>query len=136
MSKKLIRVRDVMKTDFDVVEGMSTVADPLEKMRYVDTKTLIVNKRHDDDEYGIVTLSGIARNVLAVDRSPERTNIYEIMTKPALTVHPGMDIRYCARLFVHFRLTRAPVEEAGKVIGIISVSDLVLKGMLNKDQET
>jgi CBS domain-containing protein len=36
---------------------------------------------------------------------------------------------------VHFRLTRAPVEEGGKVIGIISVSDLVLKGMLNKDQK-
>ena len=132
MSKKVIRVRDIMKTDFDMVEGMSTVADALEKMRYVDTKTLIVNKRHDDDEYGIVTLSGIARNVLAVDRSPERTNIYEIMTKPALTVHPDMDIRYCARMFVHFRLTRAPVQENGKVIGIISVSDLVLKGMLNK----
>ena len=132
MSKKVIRVRDIMKTEFDMVEGMSTVADALEKMRYVDTKTLIVNKRHDDDEYGIVTLSGIARNVLAVDRSPERTNIYEIMTKPALTVHPNMDIRYCARMFVHFRLTRAPVEENGKVIGIISGSDLVLKGMLNK----
>ena len=132
MSKKVVRVRDIMKTEFDMVEGMSTVADALEKMRYVDTKTLIVNKRHDDDEYGIVTLSGIARNVLAVDRSPQRTNIYEIMTKPALTVHPGMDIRYCARMFVHFRLTRAPVQENGKVIGIISVSDLVLKGMINK----
>jgi signal-transduction protein with cAMP-binding, CBS, and nucleotidyltransferase domain len=124
-----------MKSEFDIVEGMSTVADALEKMRYVDTKTLIVNKRHDDDEYGIVTLSGIARNVLAVDRSPERTNIYEIMTKPALTVRPDMDIRYCARMFVHFRLTRAPVEEGGKVIGIISVSDLVLKGMINRESD-
>ena len=135
MSRKLIRVRDVMKSEFDIVEGMSTVADALEKMRYVDTKTLIVNKRHDDDEYGIVTLSGIARNVLAVDRSPERTNIYEIMTKPALTVRPDMDIRYCARMFVHFRLTRAPVEEGGKVIGIISVSDLVLKGMIKRESD-
>jgi len=135
MSRKLIRVRDVMKSEFDIVEGMSTVADALEKMRHVDTKTLIVNKRHDDDEYGIVTLSGIARNVLAVDRSPERTNIYEIMTKPALTVRPDMDIRYCARMFVHFRLTRAPVEEGGKVIGIISVSDLVLKGMIKRESD-
>mgnify|MGYP000641610308 CR=1 FL=1 len=133
MSKKLIRVRDVMKPEFDMVEGMSTVADALEKMQYVDTKTLIVNKRHDDDEYGIVTLSGIARHVLAVDRSPERTNIYEIMTKPALTADPDMDIRYCARMFNHFKLTRAPVVENGKVIGIISVSDLVIKGMLNRD---
>ena len=132
MSKRVIRVRHVMKPEFDMVEGMSTVADALEKMHFVDTKTLIVNKRHEDDEYGIVTLSGIARHVLAVDRSPERTNIYEIMTKPALTVSPEMDIRYCARMFDHFKLTRAPVVEKGKVIGIISVSDLVLKGMLHK----
>ena len=131
MSKKVIRVRDIMKTDFDIVEGMSTVADALEKMRYVDTKTLIVNKRHDDDEYGIVTLSGIARNVLAVDRSPERTNIYEIMTKPVLGVDPAMDIRYCARMFENFGLGRAPVLENGKVIGMVGYTDLVMHGLMN-----
>lgn len=131
MSKReVIRVRDVMQPDFDQVDGMDTVQDALDKnMLHRETKCLIVKKRDDDDEFGLVTLSDIARQVLAVDRAPERVNIYEIMTKPALTVSPDMDIRYCARIFARFELTRAPVVEDGEVVGIVSYTDMVLKGL-------
>ena len=127
-----VRVRDVMKTKFDVVDGVTTVTDALEKMQHVDTKSLLVDKRHDDDEYGIVLLSDIARKVLAVDRSPDRVNIYEIMAKPVISVDPGMDIRYCARLFDKFGLSRAPVVDNGKLVGVISYTDMVMKGMLGR----
>jgi predicted transcriptional regulator len=126
--RNLVRVRDVMKNDFDMVEGMDTVQDALERMNHVETKSLIVKKRHEHDEFGLVTLSDIARQVLAKDRAPERVNIYEIMSKPALTVSPEMDIRYCARIFGRFDLNRAPVVEHGEVIGIVSYTDMVLKG--------
>ena len=129
--KKVIRVRDVMKSSFDVVDGMVTVADALHKMQHVETKCLIVNKRHDDDEYGVVLISDIARYVLAKDRAPERVNVYEVMSKPVVSVDPQMDIRYCARLFDRLSLSRAPVIENGKMIGIISFTDMVLKGMMN-----
>jgi signal-transduction protein with cAMP-binding, CBS, and nucleotidyltransferase domain len=118
-----------MKTDFDMVDGMDTVATALEKMFHIETKSLIVKKRHSDDEFGLVMLSDIARLVLAMDRAPERVNIYEIMTKPALTVSPNMDIRYCARIFSRFELSRAPVVEQGEVVGIVSYTDMVLKGL-------
>jgi predicted transcriptional regulator len=134
--RQLIRVRDVMKTDFDMVDGMDTVAMALEKMLHVETKSLIVKKRNTDDEIGLVMLSDIARQVLAVDRAPERVNIYEIMTKPALTVSPDMDIRYCARIFSRFDLSRAPVEEHGEVVGIVSYTDMVLKGLNRKHEES
>jgi CBS domain-containing protein len=124
-----IRVREVMKHQFDVVDGMDTVADALERMRHVETKSLIVRKRHADDEHGVVLISDIARQVLARDRAPHRVNIYEIMSKPVITVAPDMDIRYCARLFARFDLSRAPVVEHGEVIGIVSLTDLVIKGM-------
>ena len=63
-TKQIIRVRSVMKPNFDLVDGMSTVADALDTMMHVETKILVVRKRHDD-EYGIVTLSDIARKVLS-----------------------------------------------------------------------
>jgi signal-transduction protein with cAMP-binding, CBS, and nucleotidyltransferase domain len=132
IERQLIRVRDVMKSDFDMVDGMDTVATALEKMLHVETKSLIVKKRHPDDEFGLVMLSDIARQVLAIDRAPERVNIYEIMTKPALTVSPNMDIRYCARIFSRFDLSRAPVVEHGEVVGIVSYTDMVLKGLNQK----
>lgn len=128
---KLIRVREVMKKQFDLIDGSVTVMEALRTMRHVETKSLIVDKRHDDDEYGMVLISDIAKKVLAKDRSPDRINVYEIMTKPLLTVDPDMDIRYCARYFEEFDLSRAPVVENRKVIGIISFTDMVLKGLVN-----
>jgi signal-transduction protein with cAMP-binding, CBS, and nucleotidyltransferase domain len=131
-SRPLTRVRDVMKHNFDMVEGMATVANALETMQHVETKTLIVRPRDDDDEIGIVALSDISREVLARDRAPDRVNIYEIMVKPAFSVHPDMDIRYCARLFDRFGLSRAPVVKDREVLGIVSLTDLVLKGLMPK----
>jgi len=131
--KQITRVRDIMKTDFDLVDGRSTVMEALKKMKHIDTKSLIVDKRHEDDEYGMLLLSDVAKQVLAMDRSPERINVYEIMSKPVLSVDPAMDIRYCARYFERFGLTRAPVIDCGKVVGIVSYTDMVLKGMAKID---
>ena len=130
--KTLIRVRDVMKHEYDLVEGTASVREALEQMRHVETKCLIVNKRHAHDEYGIVVIADIARKVLALNRSPDRVSIYEVMTKPAVSVHPDMDIRYASSLFGRLGLSRAPVvDPSGEVIGIVSFTDMVMKGLLH-----
>ena len=129
--REIIRVRDVMKSNFDIIDGRVTVMEALRTMKHVETKALVVDKRNEDDEYGMVLISDIAKLVLAKDRSPDRVNVYEIMAKPLLPVDPDMDIRYCARYFENFSLSRAPVVENKKVIGIISFTDMVLKGLVN-----
>lgn len=131
-TKKIILVRDVMKQNFDIIDGMTTVSEALKKMKHIETKTLIVDKRDENDEYGVVLISDIAKQVLAKDRSPDRVNVYEVMAKPVISVDPNMDIRYCARLFENFGLSRAPVIESGKMIGIISFTDMVLRGMVTE----
>jgi len=133
MKKKLITVRDVMKTDVDIVDGKMTVMEALKMMKHVETKSLIVQKRDDNDEYGIILLSDIAKKVLAKDRSPNRVNIFEIMSKPVINIDPNMDIRYCARLFEQFGLTRAPVVENRTIIGLVSSTDMVMKGLVEFD---
>lgn len=127
--EQIIRVREVMKTNFDLIDGMTTVAEAIRTMQRLITKALIVDKRHPEDEYGMLLTSDIARKVLGEGRSPERVNVYEVMAKPVITVAPEMNIRYCAQLFERFELSRAPVIEEGKVIGIASLTDLVLKGL-------
>ena len=127
--ENVIRVRDVMKFEVDVVDGMLTVTEALKTMKYPDTRTLIVDKRHEDDEYGVVMFRDMAKKVLARDHSPNRVNIYEIMSKPVISVHPDMDIRYCTRLFDRFGLSRAPVLEDHKIIGLVSYTDIVLNGL-------
>lgn len=131
--REIIRVREVMKPHVDMVEGMITVKEALATMKHFETKTLVVNRRHENDEYGIVLMSDIAKQVLATDRAPERINVYEVMTKPVICVDPDMDIRYCARMFDKFGLTRAPVMKDRKIIGIVSFTDMVLHGLIEQD---
>jgi len=132
-SKPIVRVREVMKSGVDIVDGMLTVSDALKTMKYPETRTLIINKRHADDEYGVVMFRDIAKSVLGPDLSPERVNVYEIMSKPVMGVDPQMDVRYCIKLFDRFGLSRAPVIENGEIIGLVSYTDIVLKGVMLQD---
>ena len=131
----ILRVRDVMKSEVDMVDGMTTVTDALSHMKHPETRTLIVDKRDEDDEYGVVMFRDVARRVLARDRSPNRMNIYEIMSKPVVSVDPEMDVRYCIKLFDRFGLSRAPVVENRKIIGLVSYTDIVLKGVMLQNEE-
>lgn len=128
-TRPVIRVSDVMQQSHAVVQGVATVAEGLRVLRERGAHFLIVDKRGPDDEYGIVLPSDIAKQVLARDRSPERTNIYEVMTKPVLSVKASMDIRYCARLFDRFGISAAPVIESEEIRGIVTYDQLVLEGM-------
>ena len=134
MSKKtIVRVRDIMKTDFLTIDGIATVSEALNKMKVDKSSVLVVNKRHEDDEYGLVMAADIAHHVLAKDKAPERVNVYEIMTKPVVSVHPDMDIRYCSRLFARYGLVRVPVLDGRKIIGTISSNALVLEELSETD---
>jgi len=128
-NRKIVRVRDVMQKEYDVVDGMLTVKDALEAMQHPDNKCMIVEKRHADDEFGLLLISDVARMVLAQGRAADRVNVYEVMQKPVIAVDPGMNIRYCARLLDRFSITRTPVIENDKVVGIVSFTDLVMIGM-------
>ena len=134
-SIKHITVRDIMKADFAMIEGMATIYDALMLIKKHRTSVLVVNKRHADDEFGILLVSDIARKVLAKDRSSKRVNVYEVMTKPAVYINPEMNIRYCSRLFAQFNLVRALVVENDEVIGTVSPNLLVLDGLFAMDED-
>ena len=127
--KNILRVSDVMNHEFLMMDGLATVAEALREMKACNANFVLIEKRSDDDEYGLVMASDIAKKVLAVNSSPDRTNIYEIMSKPVLSVEPDMHIRYCARLFDRFGISTAPVVSDGKILGAVSYDTLVLKGL-------
>ncbi|MDA0146923.1 CBS domain-containing protein [Vibrio sp. LaRot3] len=133
-TQAIIRVRDVMAATYVLVDGLITVQEGIQTARQNEVKALVVNKRNQDDEFGLVLMNDIAKKVLAQNRSPERTNIYEIMTKPALCVNPEMNVKYCARLFERFGISRAPVIEDGNVIGMVSYNNIVINGMARDNE--
>jgi signal-transduction protein with cAMP-binding, CBS, and nucleotidyltransferase domain len=122
-----IPVRDVMTPSPHVVDGLATVREAMDLMRRHQVSSVIVDRRHDNDEYGILVVHDIAREIIGNDRSPERTNVYEIMSKPVLAVDAAMDIKYAVRLLTRFGLSRALVTEAGSIAGLVTLRDLVFR---------
>lgn len=131
-----VPVRDVMRTNVTEVDGKMDVLSALKIMKNVGATSLVVKRRDERDEYGMLLFSDVAKKVIAQDRAPERVNVYEIMAKPVLSVRPDMDIRYCARLFDNFGISHAPVVEDDKIIGIVSFYLLVLEGLSDLDEES
>jgi predicted transcriptional regulator len=119
-----------MRKDVTEVDGKLDVLSALKIMKEVEATSLIVKRRDENDEIGMLLFSDIAKNVIAKNRAPERVNVYEIMAKPVLTVRPEMEIRYCARLFENFGISHAPVVEDGEIVGMVSYYLLVLHGIL------
>ena len=128
-TKKRIYVKDVMKSDFGIIDSSATIKEALNEMNRLNTAALAVNKRNENDEYGLLLVSDIARMVLAKDKATSRVNVFEIMIKPAVCIDPEMDIRYCARLMSKFNLTRVLVEADNELLGTVSPRALVLDGL-------
>ena len=128
-----VPVSKVMREDVPHVDGRITVLDALKVMKKAQATCVMVNKRFEHDEYGMLLFSDVAKQVIALDRAPERVNVYEIMAKPVVSVPPDMNIRYCARLFDRFGLSHAPVIDEGKVVGIVSYYLLVMDGLPDLD---
>jgi len=136
LSKRhIVRVSQVMAQSYAMIDGLATIQEAIDLFKQDLASVLLVNKRHDDDEYGLLLLSDIAKQVVAKDRAPERVNVYEVMSKPVIAVDPDMDVRYCARLFERFGLSIAPVIQLQQVVGVVSYNEIVFGGLLGGGQQ-
>jgi CBS domain-containing protein len=122
-----VTVREVMTASPFVVDGLATVREAIELMLEHRVSSLVVDRRHEGDEYGVIVVHDIAQQVIAANRSPDRTNVYEVMSKPVISLDADMDIKYAVRLLGRFSLSRALVLEHGDLIGIVTLRDLVLR---------
>jgi predicted transcriptional regulator len=126
-------VRDIMRKEVTFVAGRASVLEAMRTMKRVEATVLMVEKRDEQDEYGMLSFADIAKQVIARDRAPERVAVYEIMAKPVISVRPDMNTRYCARLFDNIGISHAPVIENEEVLGIVSYYLIALNGLPDLD---
>ena len=123
----MLTAKDIMTPEVATISGSATVAEAVKVMKDKGLRALIVDRRTDSDPYGMVTETDIIYKVAAHGKDPKAMRVYEIMTKPCIVVRPDLGVEYVARLFANARIRRAPVIES-KLLGIISVSDLLKRG--------
>ena len=119
------KVRDVMMSNFTKVDGVMKVSEALHMMREKKINAILVEPRDENDVYGIMTLKDIARKVIGENRKLHETHIYEIMSKPVLSVNSDMPLPYAARFLTNFNVSYAMVIDSNIVIGMVSLNGIV-----------
>ncbi len=122
------KVSQAMTASVHTIDAMATVKDAIQAMREHGVSSLAVERRDAHDEFGLLVIADIAREVIAVNRAAERVNVYEIMSKPVVSLPADMSIKYAVRLLVRFELSRALVIDAKREpVGIVTLRDMVLR---------
>ena len=124
----VVTIKDVMTPEVHTIERMATVREAVRKMRDTKISSIIIERRDESDEYGLVTVTDIAAEVIGKGRSPDRVNVYEIMTKPIMALPVEMQVRYAVRMLTRFKLARALViDQERNPLGIVTLRDMVLR---------
>jgi signal-transduction protein with cAMP-binding, CBS, and nucleotidyltransferase domain len=117
------------------IRTSATVAEAIQRMLNHNIHTLIVDRHHSQDAYGILTNFDIVHQVVAFGRDPQQVRVFEIMTKPCIVVNPDLMLEYAARLFRNTGIHAAPVIQTD-LLGLLSVTDLLKhEAILHSPQE-
>lgn len=131
----MLKATDVM-SEVVTIRGSATVADAVKLMREQGVHALVVNRRDDQDAYGIITQTDIVCKVTAYGKDTSRIRVCDIMTKPCIVVNPDLGVEYVARLFANTGIHQAPVIQ-GSLLGIVTISDILTKGdFVEKPKQT
>ena len=119
-----LRVLEVMMPNFKKIEGITKVSDVLPKMKQNNLNAVLVEPRDEMDVFGIMTLKDIARKVIAENRRLHETHVYEIRSKPVLSIPGDMPLPYAARLMTNFNVSYGMVVSKDQV-GLVSLNGIV-----------
>jgi CBS domain-containing protein len=89
----------------------------------------------DDELLGIVSERDYARKVILLGRSSSDTPVWQIMSSPVTTVTPDDAVHRCMEIMTEQRIRHLPVVERNRLIGMISIGDLV-KAVIEEQQQT
>ena len=118
-------VEDLMVTDVVTISCMATLREAMEAMRDRKVKSLVVKKRHDNDAWGILTYTTLLKTIIHEEGDVDLINVYDIATKPALTIHRQLEVRHAVAMMINFNVKRLVVTANGELEGIITMNDIV-----------
>jgi len=119
-------IRDILKvkgTDVWCVEPDATVFDALRRMAEKEVGALVVTE--GAQVVGLISEREYARKVVLQGRTSSTTLVKEIMISPVVYIHRDQAIEECMSLMTEKRTRHLPVIEDGKLVGLISIGDIV-----------
>lgn len=119
-------VKDILRAKGSKVYTISpdaTVYEALSRMAEHNVGAMLVFE--ENDLVGLISERDYSRKTILKGRLSKETAVREIMSTELVTIHPDDDIEECMELFTDKRIRHLPVIEEGKVVGIVSIGDIV-----------
>jgi CBS domain-containing protein len=115
------------------VEPDQPVLEAIRRMAEHSVGALLVMR--DEQLFGVVSERDYARKIILKGRSSSDTAVRQIMSSPAITVRPDQSVAECMRLMTERRVRHLPVVESNRVVGVLSIGDLV-RSVVEEQQQT
>ena len=125
----MLTVADIMTRNVTTIASGATVADAIELMQRRQIRALLVEHRSQDMPFGMVTDRDIVYTVVARAHNPEQVLVQDIMRQPCISLDPDLTVQEASQTLSDTGVQRAPVVQDGQLLGVISVTDILMRGM-------
>lgn len=128
-------VRDIMTRSVVVINSSATIEDAIWLMRAKQVRSLIVEKQFEDAPYGIITEKDIVYGVTAKGKDPKEVFVGSLMQRPCIEIPSYLCVEEAAQALADVGIHRAPVVENNKLLGVLSVTDILIKGSIDTPEQ-
>lgn len=118
-------VKDVMVSDVICVSPFAKLREALSLMKMNNVKSLVVEKQHPNDAYGLITYTNILKTVIAEQGDIDLLNVYDACAKPAIAVGKSLAVRQLAALMTEHKVKRILVLEDNDLLGFVTMDDIM-----------
>jgi CBS domain-containing protein len=131
----MVRVRQLLARKGNQVWSIEDEDPVLEAIQLMADKHIgALPVMRNGELVGVLSERDYARKVILLGRSSAETPVWQIMSSPVVTVAPDEGVRQCMEIMTHKRIRHLPVMENGRMIGVISIGDLVRAVIEEQDQ--
>lgn len=125
----MLTVADIMTPNATTIASGATVADAIGLMQRQQIRALLVEHRSQEMPLGMVTERDVVYTVVARGHNPEAVLVQDIMHQPCISLAPDLTIQEASQVLSDIGIQRAPVVQDGRLLGVISVTDILMRGM-------
>ncbi|EHQ52989.1 signal transduction protein with CBS domains [Ectothiorhodospira sp. PHS-1] len=118
-------VKDIMVKDVAMISPLATIREAMREMRRHQVKSLVVDKRYEHDAYSIITYTTILRTIVAEEGDIDLINVYDVCSKPVISVPEGLEVKHVAKLMVNQGIRRIVVLRDNTLVGLVTMNDIV-----------
>jgi CBS domain-containing protein len=125
----MLIVKDVMVPEVVTISPYSTLREALSVMRERRVKSLVVERQHAHDAYGMLSYRELLQTVVAEEGDVDLLNVYDAATIPVITINQDLSVRQAAALMSRYQLSRLVVVEGNQLVGLLAMNDILARMM-------